>query len=221
MTDKSEGEVSPQQTTNNEDSQNENINILDEVKETLRDEPSEYNLDLLFDHFEDLSGPYKKKVILYMEKAAGIKVGLIGAKAKEHLEALTAKQKDKGEKTDLIAEIGGNYFSTPQGLSFYYGKDSIPIEVESTQFEGLLSEIKYNADGRPANGEEILAVRRLARYYASKNVREVKLPPKHSAILKAKAYLEGISVSQKIVNSIITDLNSEVDSNYEVEEITL
>ena len=173
MTDKSEGEVSPQQTTNNEDSQNENINILDEVKETLRDEPSEYNLDLLFDHFEDLSGPYKKKVILYMEKAAGIKVGLIGAKAKEHLEALTAKQKDKGEKTDLIAEIGGNYFSTPQGLAFYYGKDSIPIEVESTQFEGLLSEIKYNADGRPANGEEILAVRRLARYYASKNVREV------------------------------------------------
>ena len=51
--------------------------------------------------------------------------------------------------------------------------------------------------------------------------KEVKLPPKHSAILKAKAYLEGISVSQKIVNSIITDLNGEVDSNYEVEEITL
>ena len=51
--------------------------------------------------------------------------------------------------------------------------------------------------------------------------KEVKLPSKHSAILKAKAYLEGISVSQKIVNSIITDLNGEVDSNYEVEEITL
>ena len=51
--------------------------------------------------------------------------------------------------------------------------------------------------------------------------KEVKLPPKPSAILKAKAYLEGISVSQKIVNSIITDLNGEVDSNYEVEEITL
>ena len=131
MTDKSEGEVSPQQTTNNEDSQNENINILDEVKETLRDEPSEYNLDLLFDHYEELPDPFKKKVKLYMQKAAKIKAGRIGPKATEHLEALTVSQKDKGERTDLIAELGGNYFSTPQGLSFYYGKDSIPIEVES------------------------------------------------------------------------------------------
>ena len=173
MTDNSEGEVSPPQNTSKEESQNENINILDEVKEILRDEPSEYNLDLLFDHYEDLSEPYKKKVILYMEKASKIKAGRIGPKAKEHLEALTVNQKDKGERTDLIAELGGNYFSTPQGLAFYYGKDSIPIEVESAQFEGLLSEIKYKADGRPANGEEILAVRRLGRYYASKNVREV------------------------------------------------
>ena len=51
--------------------------------------------------------------------------------------------------------------------------------------------------------------------------KEVKLPPKHSAILKAKAYLEGISVSQKIVKSIITGLYGEVDSKYEVDEITL
>ena len=173
MTDNSEGEVSPPQNTSNKDSQSENINILDEVKEILRDEPSEYNLGLLFDHYEDLPGPFKKKVKLYMQKATKIKAGRIGPKAKEHLEALTVNQKDKGERTDLIAELGGNYFSTPQGLAFYYGKDSIPIEVESAQFEGLLSEIKYKADGRPANGEEILAVRRLGRYYASKNVREV------------------------------------------------
>ena len=148
--------------------------LLDDIERILADdEPSEYNLDLLFDHYEDLSEPYKKKVILYMEKASKIKAGRIGPKAKEHLEALTTKQKDRGERTDLIAELGGSYFSTPQGLAFYYGKDSVPIEVESTQFEGLLSEIKYHADGRPANGEEILAVRRLARYYASKNIREV------------------------------------------------
>ena len=51
--------------------------------------------------------------------------------------------------------------------------------------------------------------------------KEVKLPPKHSAILKAMAYLEGISVSQRIVNSIVTDLNSEVYPSYEAEEITL
>ncbi len=50
---------------------------------------------------------------------------------------------------------------------------------------------------------------------------EVKLPPKHSAILKAMAYLEGISVSQRIVNSIVTDLNSEVYPSYEAEEVTL
>ena len=41
MTDKSEGVDRPPQTTGNEDSQNENINILDEVKEILRDEPSD------------------------------------------------------------------------------------------------------------------------------------------------------------------------------------
>ena len=51
--------------------------------------------------------------------------------------------------------------------------------------------------------------------------KEVKLPPKHSAILKAEAYLEGISVYQKIVNSIVTDLNIEVYLSYEAEEITL
>jgi hypothetical protein len=168
-----EGPATDPEEATNTDSQNENINILDEVKEILRDEPSEYNLDLLFDHYEDLPDPFKKKVKLYMQKATKIKAGRIGPKAKEHLEALTVNQKDKGERTDLIAELGGSYFSTPQGLPFYYGKDSIPIEVDSAKFEGLLSELKYKADGRPANGEEILAVRRLARYYASKNIKEV------------------------------------------------
>lgn len=81
----------------------------------------------------------------------------------------------KRQQTDLIAELGGNYFSTPQGLCFYYGKNMIPIEIDSAQFEGLISEIKYEADGRPANGEEILAIRRLARYYASKNVKSVEV----------------------------------------------
>ncbi len=79
----------------------------------------------------------------------------------------------KEERLDLIAELGGGYFSTPQGLAFYFGNNAPPIEIESPQFEGLMSEIKYNRLGRPANGEEILAVRRLTRYYASKNVREV------------------------------------------------
>ena len=50
---------------------------------------------------------------------------------------------------------------------------------------------------------------------------EIKLPSKHSAVLKAMAYLEGKSVLQKIVNAIVVDLNGEVDSNYEVDEITL
>jgi hypothetical protein len=39
--------------------------------------------------------------------------------------------------------------------------------------------------------------------------------------LKAEAYLEEISVYQKIVNSIVADLNSEVYPSYEAEEITL
>ena len=146
-----EGPATDPEEATNTDSQNENINILDEVKEILRDEPSEYNLDLLFDHYEDLPDPFKKKVKLYMQKATKIKAGRIGPKAKEHLEALTVNQKDKGERTDLIAELGGSYFSTPQGLPFYYGKDSIPIEVDSAKFEGLLSELKYKADSEMPN----------------------------------------------------------------------
>ena len=169
---KSPGPATGQEQISQEDSETKLIKVLDEVKDLLKDEPSENNLELLFDHFGNVPDQYKKKIILFMREASKVKVGRIGVKATEYLEALTVNQKDKGERTDLIAELGGNYFMTPQGLAFYYGKNSIPIEVESTQFEGLLSEIKYNADGRPANGEEILAVRRLARYYASKNIRE-------------------------------------------------
>lgn len=100
MIDDPKGPVKAQKEPSKEDSQNENINILDEVREILTDEPSEYNLDLLFDHFEDLSRPYKMKVILYMKKATKIKAGRIGVKAMEHLEALTVSQKDKARKDE-------------------------------------------------------------------------------------------------------------------------
>ena len=157
--------------TQNEISQND---LKIEVKRILlEDDPSEYSMEFLFDYFDRVPKQYQKSIISYMERASEVKLGLIGQKAHNYLKVLKADNKGQGERTDLIAELGGKYFSTPQGLAFYYGENSVPIEVESAQFEGLLSEKKYRADGRPANGEEVLAVRRLARYYASKNVREV------------------------------------------------
>ena len=84
-------------------------------------------------------------------------------------------KKDQGtaDKFDLIAELGGQYFCTPQGLPFYVGKNQIPVGVDSPQFGGLLSNLKYQAKGIPASGEEISNVQRLTRYLASKNIKDV------------------------------------------------
>jgi hypothetical protein len=100
--------------------------------------------------------------------------------AKKLREAVSNERKEestasngKKEKIDVIAKLGRRYFSTPEGIGFYYSKKKIPIEINSSEFEGLISKIKYKADGRPATGEEILSVKRLASYYASRKVREI------------------------------------------------
>ncbi len=50
---------------------------------------------------------------------------------------------------------------------------------------------------------------------------EIKLPAKHSAALKAMAYVEGVSVFQKIVNAIVTELNADVVVNASVDDVVL
>ena len=173
---RSEGPGQGQQNQGNKKISAADINALNEVKEILRaNDPSLHSLETLFDNVNNVPDQYKKSIRNYMVEASKVKFGLIGSKTREYLKALREDKKGKEDRLDLIAELGGNYFSTPQGLAFYYGKNVIPIEIESAQFEGLVSEIKYQAEGRPVNGEEVLAVRRLARYYASKNVKDIGL----------------------------------------------
>ncbi len=72
-----------------------------------------------------------------------------------------------------IEGLTGQFFSTPQGLKFYVEAEGMPIEIESESFEGLISDRKYKAgDGLPS-GDEIASIRRLARYWASNNLREI------------------------------------------------
>ena len=144
-----------------------------EIRDLLSQDHSMQSIEQIQDNWTRIPKAFREDAINYLSDAQREygKNSSFGKKIQNFLTSILPK--DKGERIDLITELGGKYFSTPQGLAFYYGKDSIPIEVDSAKFEGLLSEIKYEADGKPANGEEILAVRRLARYYASKNVREV------------------------------------------------
>ena len=71
--------------------------------------------------------------------------------------------------------FNGEFFSTPQGLKFYVETSGIPLEIEGEGFEGLLADRKYTSgDGLPS-GEEISSIRRLAKYWASKNIRDVSV----------------------------------------------
>ena len=85
----------------------------------------------------------------------------------------TEKQVKAKSSTKTIEGLSGEFFSTPQGLKFYSEADSIPIDIESESFEGLISERKYKAGEGLPSGDEIASIRRLARFRASKNLREI------------------------------------------------
>lgn len=79
----------------------------------------------------------------------------------------------KSSPTEIIENLNGEYFSTPQGQRFYCEPGSIPMDIESLEFEGLVSDYKYKAGDNLPSGEEIATIRRYARFLASKNVKEV------------------------------------------------
>lgn len=72
-----------------------------------------------------------------------------------------------------VQGLSGQFFSNPQGLKFYVESDGIPMEIESESFEGLIADRKYQAEGTLPTGDEIASIRRIARYWASKNQREI------------------------------------------------
>lgn len=76
-------------------------------------------------------------------------------------------------KPSVIEKLTGQFFSNPQGLKFYVESDGIPVEVESENFEGLIADRKYQAGEGLPSGDEVASIRRLARYWASKDLREI------------------------------------------------
>ena len=95
---------------------------------------------------------------------------------KLYLQILNVKpEKPISERSSskAIEGLTGQFFSNPQGLKFYVESDGIPIEIESEYFEGLIADRKYQAEEGLPTGDEIASIRRLARYWASKNTREI------------------------------------------------
>ena len=85
----------------------------------------------------------------------------------------TEKQVKERSSSKAIESLTGQFFSTPQGLKFYVEAEGMPIEIESESFEGLISDRKYKAGEGLPSGDEIASIRRLARYWASKDLREI------------------------------------------------
>ena len=81
--------------------------------------------------------------------------------------------KGKNKATNAIEKLTGQFFCNPQGLKFYVELDRIPVEIESETFEGLIADRKYRSGEELPSGDEIASVRRLARYWASKNLMEI------------------------------------------------
>jgi hypothetical protein len=81
--------------------------------------------------------------------------------------------KGKNKASEAFEKLTGQFFSSPQGLKFYVESDGIPIEIESETFEGLIADRKYQAGEGLPSGDEIANIRRLARYRASKNIKEI------------------------------------------------
>lgn len=121
------------------------------------------------------------KFIITRDEVAQLQFGIIPPGLKEKItenevykiKKLLNAPNEREDRIDLISELFGTYFSTPQGLRFYCGNNKIPIEIESMEFEGILAQLKYEKVGKIPSGEEILSVRRLARYYASKTIKNV------------------------------------------------
>lgn len=95
--------------------------------------------------------------------------------AKKDIKKIKKSTKDKGRKKifQLIETLPGTFFSNRQGLCFYGEESGIPVEIDSSAFEGLLANKKYEAGMGLPSGEEISNIRRVARYWASKNITNV------------------------------------------------
>lgn len=95
---------------------------------------------------------------------------------KLYLEILNYKPtKPVKEKSSskAIEGLDGQFFSTPQGLKFYVEAEAVPMEIEGETFEGLIADRKYQSGEGLPTGDEIANIRRLARYWASKNLRDI------------------------------------------------
>lgn len=91
----------------------------------------------------------------------------------EEFKNLLSEYEGKRESKKLFEYLEGDFFSNSQGIKFYVEPDRIPIEIESDQFDGILSDLRYRNEGELPSSDEITKVKRYARYLASKNIRDL------------------------------------------------
>ena len=89
----------------------------------------------------------------------------------DKLDRIASEGLDKKKK--LFDYLQGDFFSNSQGIKFYVEPDGIPIEIESDQFDGILSDLRYRNEGELPSSDEINKVKRYARFLASKSTNDL------------------------------------------------
>ena len=163
------GPMRGQKETNQEDNGREHINSLEEVKELLRDEPSEQSLEFLFDHYHEVPHQYQEKIVDYVQEATKIKVGLIGTKATEHLKALLPKSHEHSDRrkegpstTEIAQEIitSGNFKTFRDNEAIYYFNGGVYVRNGETRIKEIIHERLKGEESSQFCGEVIGKVQR-------------------------------------------------------------
>ena len=79
----------------------------------------------------------------------------------------------KNKASATFDGLTGQFFSTPQGQKYYVESPGVPIDIDGEGFDGLIADRKYRNGESLPSGEELASIRRLARYRATKNQKDV------------------------------------------------
>ena len=163
------GPVMGQKETNPEDNERGHIKSLEEVKEFLRDEPSEQSLEFLFDHYHEVPHQFQEKIINYVQEATKVKVGLIGSKATEHLKALLPKShvhkaspKEDFSTTEIAQDIitTGNFKTFRDNEAIYYFNGGVYVRNGETRVKEIIHERMKGEESSQFCGEVIGKIQR-------------------------------------------------------------
>ena len=132
--------------------------------------PSDKELGIKLSRKENLTAD---ELILVKQMLKGYKAVLSPDLYLKIVNVKPDKPKNGNPGSKAIEGLKGQFFCTSQGLKFYVEDDGIPLEIEGEAFEGLIADRKYHSGEGLPSGEEISNIKRLARYWASKNTRDI------------------------------------------------